>query len=329
MERKPLGRTGRTISAIGMGTVTFGREIDEETCYRVMDYALEKGIDFFDTAEIYGGGQSRSDRSEYLGVDDHQREMTLEISSSEKIIGRWMRQHGCRNQITLCTKFRKGAPQAVAKSLHDSLERLDTDHIDIYKMHGPDLRTPIAETLEALNAEVEAGRVGAIGCSNFSAAQLREALDASAAGGHHRFEITQPGYNLTLREGEEELFPLCREEEIAVTPYSPLAAGFLSGKYAPTADRSNFPRGTRFDILPDHADDYFSDLNFRIVDRLRAKSEELGIPMVRLAMAWAMTHPDVTAVLIGTRSSEHIDNAVEAYRMGLDPDLRSEMSAWD
>ena len=121
-----------------------------------------------------------------------------------------------------------------------------------------------------------------------------------------------------------DLLPLCREEEIAVTPYSPLGAGFLSGKYTP--DRSQFPKGSRFDILPDHADIYFSDENFRTVDRLRAKSAELGIPMVRLAMAWVLSHPDVTSVLIGARTPEHIDNAMAAYEMGLHPELRAELA---
>ena len=329
MDRKPLGRTGRTISAIGLGCVTFGREIDEDTCYRVMDYALEKGIDFFDTAEGYGGGQSRAGRSNYLGSDDRQREMTTETSSSENVIGRWMSARGCRDEITLCTKFSYGAsPERLPKALEGSLERLRSHHLDIYKMHSPDADVPISETLGALDPEVEAGRIGVIGCSNFSAAQLQEALDASAAGRYHRFEITQPPYNLAQREIEEDLLPLCRSEQITVTPYSPLGAGFFSGKYTPTEDRSSFPKGTRYDIMPDHADIYFSDRNFRVLDALRAKSAEMGVPMVRLAMAWVMSHPEVGSILIGVRSTAHIDNAIEAYDMALDPDFRAEMSAW-
>ena len=155
---------------------------------------------------------------------------------------------------------------------------------------------------------------------------MREALKASAAGGHERFEAVQPRYSLATPEAEDDVFPTCRQEQIAVTTYSPLAAGFLSGKYSP--DRSKFPKGSRFYIKPGHADAYFSERGFRIVDRLREKSKALGLPMVRLAMAWAMAHPDVTSVLVGARTADHIDNALAALEMGMPPDLRAEMSAW-
>ena len=325
VEQRPLGRTGRTISGIGLGCVTFGAEIDEEASYRVMDYALEQGITFFDTAESYGGGQRRRLRKEVFGIDDV-REVSDEYYSSERIVGTWMHDRGCRDEITLCTKVSTGgSPENIAKALSASLERLRTDRVDIYKMHSPDTSTPIEETLSALDAEVEAGRVGVMGGSNYSASQLREALDASASAGYHRFEVQQPAYSLVRAEAGEDLFALCREESIAVTPYSPLAAGFLSGKYTP--DRTTMPRGTRLHMSPGHADMYLTDRNFRIVDRLRAKAEELGTPMVRLAMAWAMTHADVTSTLIGT--TDHIDNALRAYTDGLDPELRAEMSAWE
>ena len=156
---------------------------------------------------------------------------------------------------------------------------------------------------------------------------MRQALDASAAGGYARFEIAQPHYNLAAPGVQEDLFPLCREQEIAVTPFSPLGAGFLAGKYTP--DRDQFPKGSRFDVIPAHADDYFSERNFRVVEKLRQKAEEVGLPMVRLAMAWAMTHVDVTSVLVGARRTEHIDNALEAMHMGLEEGVRAEMSAWD
>ena len=205
MEQRPLGRTGSTISVIGLGCVTFGSEIDEETSYRVMDYALEKGITFFDTAESYGGGQRRLTRKKVFGIDDV-REVSNEMYSSERIVGDWMRDRGCRDEITLCTKGSTGgSPENIAKALSASLERLRTDHVDIYKMHSPDTSTPIAETLSALTAEVETGRVGAIGGSNYSAAQLREALDASASAGYRRFEVLQPAYSLVRPEAEEEV----------------------------------------------------------------------------------------------------------------------------
>ena len=327
LDRKPLGRTGRTISSIGLGCVTFGREIDEDTCYQVMDHALENGIDFFDTAEGYGGGQSYAGRKEAEGVEV-QKEMTTEMYSSEKIIGRWMKLRGNRDDVTVCTKFSYGgSPEQVVKSLNGSLEHLGVDSVDVYKMHSPDDTVPIAETLDALNEQVNAGLIGAIGCSNFSYEQMREALDVSDSRGYARFQITQPIYNLAVPDADRDLLPLCTREGVAVTPYSPLGAGFLAGKYTP--DRSKFPKGTRYDIMPGHADVYFSDRNFRVVEQLRAKSEELGVPMVRLAMAWVMTNPDVSAALIGARSTSHVDNALLSYNEGLGPDLRSEMTAWN
>ena len=328
MDQKPLGRTGKSISAIALGTGTFGREIDEEDSYRIMDYCMEKGITFFDTAEAYGGGQARENRRKSLGVDDV-RETTGEMSSSERMIGSWMRARGVRGQVTLCTKISggRGRPEDIRKALAASLDRLQTDRVDVYKMHQPDLETPIDETLDAMTAEKRAGRISTcIGGANYDAAQMREALDTAAARGFERFEITQPNYNLAVQEAEDALFPLCIEEEIAVTSYSPLGAGFLTGKYTP--DRTKIPARARMHVAPAHIDIYFNDRSFRIMDRLEEKSVEMGVPVVRLAMAWAMTHPAVTAVLVGARETRHIDNAIAAYDMGLDPDLRAEMSAW-
>ena len=337
LETKPFGRSGRQISAIGLGCVTFGREIDEEQSYRILDYAVEKGITFLDTAEAYGGGQAREGRKSNYDVDDV-RETTGEMSSSERIMGRWMRARGSRDEVTVCTKVTVGggSPENVARALKGSLERLQTDRIDVHKMHSWMDDVPIDETLAGLAVGVDAGQVGVIGCSNYSAAQLQASIDASAAAGYPRMEITQPPYNVarpptwhghTSREElEEEILPLCGREEIGVTPYSPLGAGFLAGKYV--NDKSKLPDRTRFHVSPGHADVYFTDRNFGIVESLRAKSEELGIPMVKLAMAFAMTHPNVTAVLVGARETRHIDNALEAYEMGLDPELRQEMSDW-
>ena len=326
MDQKPLGRTGRNISCIGLGTATFGREIDEETSWRILDYAVEKGIVFLDTAEAYGGGQSHAGRIASYGIDD-QREVTQEMHSSENIIGRWIKARGCRNEITLCTKVSSGpGGENIRRALAGSLERLQVDSTDVYKIHSPNPDIPIEESLSALNDEVNAGRIGAIGCSNFSGAQLQEALNVSGARSYHRFEITQPPYNLAQMEVEEDLFPLCQREQIAVTTYSPLGAGFLAGKY--TSADGKLPKGTRFHISPSHGDIYFKDDNFRMLERLRQKADEMGLTMVRLAMAFAMSSPYVTAVLVGARKFDHIDNALAAYEMELDPELRAEMASW-
>ena len=325
IEQRPLGRTGRTIPALALGCVTFGREIDEEDSYRVMDYAMEKGLHFFDTAEGYGGGNSRAIRLAD-GIDD-KREKTGEMHSSEMVVGRWLRKTGVRDEITLMTKFNTGGTaENVHRALRDSLERLGTDHVDIYKLHRPFTDAPMDETLGALAEEVSAGRAQVIGCSQHSGDQLRQALEISKTRGWPRFEIAQPGYNLGMRNDEKDLLPLCVEEGLAVTPFSPLGAGFFTGKYTP--NRADVPKGTRFHIMPPHIGIYFNDRNFRILDKLRSKSAELGIPMTRLAMAWTMSHPAITTILVGAREPAHIDNALEAYKMGMDPDLRAEMSSW-
>ena len=264
------------VSALGLGCMPMagvGRnmygEADRKESFATIDRAIELGVTFFDTAEVYGGGQAREGRKQSYEVDDV-RETTGEMSSSERIIGRWMRARGSRDKVTICTKVSTGgSPENIARALRDSLENLRTDHIDVHKMHSWDDDAPIDETIAGISVGVEAGQVGVIGCSNYSADQIQAALDASAKGGHPRFKITQPPYNLarpptayghTAREEvEDEILPLCRREGIAVTPYSPLGAGFLAGKYV--NDKSKFPSRTRFDVSPGHADIYFTDHN--------------------------------------------------------------------
>ena len=305
MDQKMVGKTGIPISAIGLGSSPFGREIDEDASLRVLDYAFEQGFTFFDTAE------------------------TPTRVGGEWLLGRWMCSRGIRDQCKISTKVSQGGARAenIARAIVGSLERLQSDQVEFYKIHNPDTTVPAAETVEAMSALVDAGQVKVVGCSNYSPTQLQEALAAADSGGLARFEIVQPPYSLALPEGQEGLFPLCVTEGVSITPHSPLGSGFLAGKYVP--DRTKIPRGTRFDVAPGHIDVYFSDRNFRVAERLRQKSAELGLPMVRLAMAWAMTNPHVTAVIIGARTPEQVDNALEAYEMGLDPELRTEMSAWN
>ena len=326
MAFKPLGCSGQQISSIGLGTVTFGREIPADASWRILDHALENGISWLDTAEAYGGGNARAYRRSALGVEDV-REESGELGSSELIIGRWLKARGCRDRVTLCTKVSSGnRPENIDRALNVSLERLQVDRVDIYKLHSPDANTPIAESLGALAAHVEAGRIGVIGCSNFSQAQLQEAVEASHRNKYPRFEVVQPPYSLAAPAVQTDLLPYCRREKIAVTSFSPLGAGFLSGKYTP--DRNAFPERSRFHVIPAHADIYFNERNFKLIERLREKSNQLGVPMVRLAMAWVMTHPDVTSVIVGARTTSHLDNAFEARAMNLDPVLRAEMTGW-
>lgn len=326
MEHRKLGRTDTSLSFIGLGCVTFGREIDEGASIAILDYAVEKGLNWLDTAEAYGGGNARTYRRDVLKVDDV-RETSDVMGSSEIIIGKWMKARGCRDDVVICSKVSSGnRPENITRALQVSLERLQVDSVDIYELHSPDETVPIDESLAVLDEAVAAGSIKTVGCSNFNAAQLREALDASARHGYARFEVVQPPYNLADPGAQDELFPLCRREEVGVTSYSPLAAGFLAGKYTP--DRNAFPKGSRFDVIPGHADIYFNDRNFRNVERLRALADSRGIPMVRLAMAWTMGHPDITSVIVGARHAGHLDNALDALALRTDTGLRDEMSSW-
>ena len=325
METRPLGRTSRQIPRIALGSSNFGREIDETTCREMLDYAMQHGINLLDSSEAYGGGNAKLGRKKAYGIDDS-REVSDEMHSAEKIIGRWSKERGCRDQVTLCTKFNTGGrPEQVKQSLRDSLERLQTDHVEIYMLHCWFKDVPIGETLGALTEEVKAGRIGSIGCSNFTADQVREAQAASTALGLERINAVQPSFSLADPTIREDLLPYCIEHEIATITYSPLAAGFLTGKYTPGGD---IPKGTRFDVAPAHTNVYFSERNFRLVEKLKALSAETGEPMTRLAMAWVFQHSGISTLLVGARKRAHLDNAFEALSRPLDEAIIARMNAW-
>jgi 1-deoxyxylulose-5-phosphate synthase len=327
IQKKMLGKTGFEVSRIGLGCVTFGREIDEATSFRIMDYAVDQGITLFDTAEAYGGGQARDYRRTQLGLEDT-REVSGEFHSSEKIVGRWLKTRHGRDRVILQTKITTNFTAAhFAEALDASLQRLQTDTIDIYLFHSFDPHTSIEESLLAMTAAVKAGKIRVAGCSNFTADQLRQALTITQQHGFTRLEVIQPGYSLVHREIEKDILPLCREQEVAAITYSPLGAGFLSGKYTP--DRKAFPQGSRFDVIPDHTDEYFTERNFRVVEHLRQMAETTRIPMVRLALGWVLRNPDVTSVLVGARTTSHIENALLAQEMDFSEQWLREMNRWD
>jgi len=323
--QRPLGRSGLSVSRLGLGCATFGREIDEERAFSLMDYALEHGITLFDTAEAYGGGQARAYRREKLGVDDS-REVSDEMHSSEKIVGRWLRDRGVRDRITLVTKVTTNfTREHVREALEASLRRLQTGWVDLYLYHRYDSSVSADDANDAMNAVIEAGLARAGGCSNYSAGQLQAALDASRSGRAARIEAVEFGYNLI--QSENELFAVAERESLGILAYSPLAAGFLSGKYA--AQRESVPKGSRFDVIPAHADIYFNQRNFRRVDQLHRLARDAGLPALRLAMAWVLDNPAVTTVLVGARSEEHLMNALEAERISFQADWHREIASWD
>jgi 1-deoxyxylulose-5-phosphate synthase len=297
MEYRPLGRSALQVSRIGLGCVTFGREIDEAISFAVMDHALECGITFFDTAEAYAKGRS------------------------EEVVGNWLAARGNRARVVLATKVAKGLTRdRVITSCEASLRRLRTDYIDLFQVHHFDAEVPQEEALAGLDTLVKQGKVRALGCSNYAAWQLCRALWKQEVNGWPRFDSTQECYNLTIRTIEKEMLPLARDQQIGILGYSPLGAGFLTGKYG--RDRV-IPPGTRFDVVPGHSDPYFLDESFRLVDRLRAKSAATGISMVHLALAWVLRQPAITSMLVGARQPGHVDQALEAAA------LEVPASLWD
>lgn len=301
MEVRPLGKSDLWVSSIGMGCVTFGREIDEAASFQLMDRALERGITLFDTAEAYAEGRS------------------------EEVVGSWLASRRVRDQIVLATKVTPPlSRQRMVQAVEDSLRRLQTDVIDLYQLHAFDVNTPLEESLDALDAMVKQGKVRHIGCSNFAAWQLCKALWKAEVKGWAPLVSVQPNYNVAIRAIESELLPLCADQQIGVITYSPLGAGFLTGKYNQSWVA---PQGSRFDIRPSHWKVYENESAMRRMEGLRTLAQESGISMVQLALAWVIGQPGVTSVLIGGRTPGQVDQAFAAEEAGLSPEMRQAISA--
>jgi 1-deoxyxylulose-5-phosphate synthase len=286
MQYRSLGQSDLSVSAIGMGCVTFGRELDPQSSLLIMDYAFEQGITLFDTAEAYAQG------------------------ASERVVGEWMQSRNSRGKIVLATKINGTLTRhRIITSAEASLKRLQTDRIDLLQTHVWDESTPLEETLEALTTLVQQGKVRHIGCSNYSAPQLTAALALSDTAGLSRMVSVQPPYNLVQRDIEAEMLPLCTAENIGVISYSPLAAGFLTGKYRKDAA---IPSGTRFDVIPGHQDIYFTRHGYQVLAKLDEESRTTGKSHVQLALSWVLSQPGITSVLIGARNTGQIEQALQA-----------------
>jgi aryl-alcohol dehydrogenase-like predicted oxidoreductase len=238
MKIKRMGRTGLKVSEVCLGTMTFGQQADEDTAFAIMDVADSHGVTFFDTADVYPlGGNEQT------------------VGRTEEFVGNWLRERGARERIVLATKCRGAmGPDAndqglsrkhILHACEQSLRRLGTDYIDLYQVHAPDAETPVEETLGALDTLVQHGKVRYIGCSNFPAWQLGNALWASDTHGLARFDCVQPRYNLLFRMIEDELLPLCRAHGVGVIAYNPLAGGVLTGRYEPGQEAEE---GSRFTL---------------------------------------------------------------------------------
>jgi len=313
MQYRNLGAAGVKVSSLCLGAMTFGEAdeksfmhkvgSDEETSHAVLDRAVAAGINFIDTADVYG-----------------------QDGLSERVLGNWLTARAARDKIVLATKFRftmgdgpnrSGASRyRIVKCCEDSLRRLRTDRIDLYQIHMQDITVPEEETLRALDDLVSAGKVLYIGCSNYAAYRLMNSLWLSRT--HHwaRFVTLQAQYSLLVRDLEREHVPLCREMGLGILPWSPLAGGFLTGKF----ERGKPPAASaRLGAKPDRFARYDVERNWQILDAVRAIARELGSTPSAVSLAWLLKKPQVTSVIFGARTIEQLDANLAGAELALAP----------
>ena len=318
MERRPVGRSGVGLTrvilgcgnfgGIGSAPAFFGQGESEQEAFSIMDAAWDAGITAFDTADAYGGGRS------------------------ETWIGRWRAARG-RDPVVTTKVFhsvagdpadRGLAPDRIRRQIRGSLERLGVERVPLYLIHEPDPDTPVEETLRALDGLVREGVVDAIGASNVDRAYLEEALAVSDRDGLARFECVQNAYSLLERDAEEGVIPFCSEHRVAFTAFSPLAGGWLTGKYA--KDRP-FPPGSRMATRPGSYGRLATDTVYDALDALAAAAAARGADLPTLALAWVVAHPDVTGVVVGPRRPAHLDPALAALGLTLSAAERDELAS--
>jgi aryl-alcohol dehydrogenase-like predicted oxidoreductase len=312
MEYRRLGTTGVRVSRLGLGCgnfggigsapAFFGMGENEAQAVALMDRAFDTGINFFDTANAYGGGRS------------------------EEYIGRWLRAKGSavRQQLLVSSKvFNPVGPgpndrglsrRHILQQVDASLARLDTDRLDLYLIHEPDAETPLEETLEALNDVVRAGKVLYVGASNIEAWRLARGLWASEVRKLARFEWVQNSYSLLDRAAERELFPLLADTGVGFTAFSPLAGGWLSGKYRAAAA---YPEGSRMTLRPEPYLHLVSEGVFRGLSAFAREAAARGADVTALAIAWVLHHPRVDAAIIGPRTTAQLDAALSAVPLAI------------
>lgn len=303
-EQRELGRSGIRVPPLCVGGNVFGWTVDEATSFTLLDRCIAGGLTFIDTADVYSTWAPGNQGGE-----------------SETIIGRWLKARGHRDRVVIATKVgmdmgggRKGLSRNyIGAAVEASLRRLQVETIDLYQAHVDDPDTPIEETLGAFARLVEAGKVRAIGASNYSAARLQEALEVSTRTGLPRYECLQPQYNLYARAGyEAELEAVCRRNGVGVISYSSLASGFLTGKYRSERDFGKSARGGRMGRLLDAR-------GLRILAALDAVAAESAATPAQVALAWLIARPGLTAPIASATSVEQVDELVAATRLRLDP----------
>ncbi|MFD7659155.1 aldo/keto reductase [Actinosynnema sp. NPDC059797] len=308
MRMRPLGRTGIQVSPYCLGTMMFGPagNPDRDDCARIVHRALDAGINFIDTADVYGPR-----------------------GASEEIVGEALK--GRRDDVVLATKVngpmgddpnRRGSSRRwITTAVEHSLRRLRTDHVDLYQVHHPDPGTDVEETLSALTDLVRSGKVRAIGTSNLPASDIVEAQWVADRRGLHRFRTEQPTYSILNRGVEREVLPTCRRHGLGVLVWSPLSMGLLTGRYRKGEPVDN-PRRMRW--VPGHLTD---ERKLDAVERLIPLAEEAGLSPTHLAMAFAVTHPDVTSAIIGPRTAAHLDDLLAGAEVTLDDGVLDRIDA--
>jgi 1-deoxyxylulose-5-phosphate synthase len=321
MEYRRLGSTGLKISRLGLGCgnfggigsapAFFGMGENEAQAFELMDRAFDAGVNFFDTADAYGGGRS------------------------ESFIGRWLKVKGShvRAQLLLSSKvFNPVGPgpndrglsrRHIFRQVDASLARLQTDRLEMYLIHEPDPETPLEETLGALDDLVRAGKILYIGASNIEAWRLARALSISDRHGLARFAWVQSSYSLLDRSQEREVFPLCAAERVGFTAFSPLAGGWLTGKYQAG---KTYPEGSRMTLRPEPYRQLETAAVFAGLAALSDEARSQGVDVGALALAWVLGHPQMDAAIVGPRRPEHLESALEALTTELSAPERSRLS---
>ena len=307
MQTRQLGRTALRTAPLAFGGNVFGWTADAARSFELLDAFVDEGFTLIDTADVYSSW-----------VEGHSG------GESETVIGDWLAARGGRDRVQIATKVGMLGPLSagnIAASVEGSLKRLRTDYVDLYYSHKDDADTPLDETLEAYGRLMEAGKVRAIGASNYSAERLEAALTLSADGSAPRYEALQPEYNLMERGFEQALAPLCRREDIGVLTYSSLASGFLTGKYRREADTQGRARGGRVKSY------VASDRGARVLAALDEVSQSLDAPPAQVALAWVIANPAVTAAIASATTLDQLTDLAAAARLTLPATEKAKLDA--
>lgn len=306
MDYRPLGNTGVAVSELCFGTMSFGGDADEAESARLYAACRDRGVNFFDTADVYSGGRSE----EILGGLIAKERDSLVISSK------------CFGKTGNDINDRGANRRHIAMAVEASLKRLKTDRLDVFFMHQWDASVPLEETLRALEKLVADGKVLYLGASNYAAWQVAKGLGISERRGWPRFDVLQPMYNLVKRQAEVEILPLALAETIAVIPYSPLGGGLLTGKYG-----DDTPAGGRLVANPMYARRYREEWTREVAGAFTAFAGDRGFHPVSLAVAWVGAHPAITCPIIGARDVAQLTPSLDATEIDMTPELRREIAA--